>query len=106
MIIPSPKYDDNFNPDVLSPEEIVKIADVASSYCTFQHAKVSESHCMKCNKYRSPKNQRSASQRNYPDICFYFDGVKLKSMILMAYEVALRTVNKTHERLSQETSIP
>jgi len=89
--IPSPKYDDNFNPDVLSPKEIIKIADVASSYCTFQHAVVSESHCMKCNKYRAPKNQRSAAQRNYPDICFYFDGVKLKAMLLLAYEVALRT---------------
>ncbi|MBK5113511.1 MAG: tyrosine-type recombinase/integrase [Candidatus Heimdallarchaeota archaeon] len=89
--IPSPKYDENFNPEVLSPSDIQKIAQTASRYCTFQHSTISSDDCIKCNKYRMPKSYKSAAQRSYPKVCFYFDGLKLKSMILLAYEAALRT---------------
>jgi len=89
--IPTPKYDENFNPKVLSPNEIQKIAQTASRFCTFQHATVSSDDCIKCKKFRNPKSFKSAAQRTYPEICFYFDGLKLKSMILLAYEAALRT---------------
>ncbi|NHK32039.1 MAG: tyrosine-type recombinase/integrase [Asgard group archaeon] len=97
--IPSPKYDDNFNPVVLSISEINKIAETAAEYCTFQHQKVSLNECVKCKKYREPKNNRSAAQRSYPNICFYFDGLKLKTMILLAYEAALRTDELCNLRL-------
>jgi integrase len=89
--IPTPKFDDNFNPDILSLEQIEKIARTASKYCTFQHKTITPSDCQKCAKYREPKNDRSARQRPYPESCFYFDGEKLEIMILMAYEAALRT---------------
>lgn len=89
--IPSPKFNDNFNPDVLTIDNIVQIADTASKYCTFQHKAVSEADCYSCRKYPAPKSTRATQHKTYPNICFYFDGLKLKSMIIMAYEAALRT---------------
>ncbi|NHJ48606.1 MAG: site-specific integrase [Asgard group archaeon] len=89
--IPSPKYDDNFNPVVLTESNIDRISETAAKYCTFQHKVVSVDNCQLCKKYRTPKSSKSAAHRNYPDICFYFDGLKLKTMILVAYEAALRT---------------
>ncbi|MBN1328134.1 MAG: tyrosine-type recombinase/integrase [Candidatus Heimdallarchaeota archaeon] len=89
--IPTPKYDDNFNPAVLSIEDVQKIASVAEYYCTFKHHTISHFDCLKCQKYRQPKSAKSSVQRIYPEICFYFDGLKLKAMILLAYEAALRT---------------
>jgi len=89
--IPTPKYDDNFNPEVLSVQDIQKIASIAEKYCTFKHQTITSIDCIKCQKYRHPKNHRASVQRNYPEVCFYFDGLKLKAMILLAYEAALRT---------------
>jgi len=89
--IPTPKFDDNFNPDVLTQIEIDKIIDTAAKYCTFQHKTVSEANCLKCKKYRSPKNEKAALQRKYPAVCFYYEGLKLQAMFLLAYEAALRT---------------
>ena len=89
--IPLPKFDENFNPDVLTSNDIEKIANIAEHYCTFNHKTVNEDNCKKCKKYRPPKNYRSSVQRDYPNICFYHDGLKLKAMILLAYEAALRT---------------
>jgi site-specific recombinase XerD len=97
--IPTPKYDDNFNPEVLTPVEIQRIAQTASKYCTFQHSTIQAEDCAKCKKYRIPKNFKAAAQRSYPDVCFYFDGLKLKSMILVAYEAALRTEELCNLRL-------
>ncbi|MFW9924199.1 MAG: tyrosine-type recombinase/integrase [Candidatus Thorarchaeota archaeon] len=89
--IPSPKYDDNFNPDVLTKEQIEKIAYLGSNYCSFHHKTVTENFCSKCSKYREPRTYKASVQRTYPEVCFYFDGLKLKVMILLAYEAALRT---------------
>ncbi|NHJ85177.1 MAG: site-specific integrase [Asgard group archaeon] len=89
--IPSPKYDENFNPDVLSSNQIDKIAETAANYCTYLHKQISCIDCEKCKKYREPKNYKSSIQRIYPEVCFYFDGLKLKTMIYLAYEAALRT---------------
>ncbi|NHJ39712.1 MAG: tyrosine-type recombinase/integrase [Asgard group archaeon] len=97
--IPSPKYDENFNPNVLTITEVNKIAETAAQYCTYKHQKVTFDNCAKCKKYRAPKNNRSAAQRSYPNICFYFDGLKLKAMILLAYEAALRTDELCNLRL-------
>ena len=89
--IPTPKYDDNFNPDVLTPLEIKKIVDAAAKYCTYQHKTVSEDNCKNCKKYRFPRSEKAAQQRSYPGICFYYEGLKLKAMLSIAYEAALRT---------------
>ena len=89
--IPLPKFNENFNPDVLTKNDISKIANIAERYCTFQHKTVNEDNCRFCKKYRYPKNFRSSAQRGYPNVCFYHDGMKLKAMILLAYEAALRT---------------
>lgn len=97
--IPSPKYDENFNPIVLSVSDITKIAETAAQYCTYQHQKITFDNCIKCKKYHAPKNSRSAAQRSYPNICFYFDGLKLKAMIYLAYEAALRTDELCNLRL-------
>ena len=89
--IPTPKFSDNFNPDVLSDREIAKIAGIAEKYCTFKHKQVTYVDCETCPKYRTPKSVKASVQRIYPNVCFYFDGLKLKAMILIAYEAALRT---------------
>jgi len=89
--IPSPKFDENFNPEVLTREDISKIASIAENFCTYLHKPITVEICQKCKKYRFPKNYKSSVQRPYPNICFYYDGIKLKAMILIAYEAALRT---------------
>ena len=89
--IPTPKYDDNFKPDVLAPNEIEKIANAAYNFCSFQHHLVTSSDCTSCSKFHIPKTRKKSSPGFYPDICFYYDGLKLKAMILLAYEAALRT---------------
>ncbi len=89
--IPTPKFDDNFNPDVLTTDEITKIVDTATKYCTFQHSTVTEENCLKCKKYRQPKSEKAALQRKYPNVCFYFEGLKFNAMFRIAYEAALRT---------------
>ncbi|MBD3190253.1 MAG: tyrosine-type recombinase/integrase [Candidatus Heimdallarchaeota archaeon] len=89
--VPSPKVDDDFNPNILTKADIQKIANTAANYCTYQHQTVTVEDCTNCRKYREPKNPRAAAQRKYPQVCFYFEGVKLKTMILLAYEAALRT---------------
>jgi len=83
--IPAPKIEDNFNPDILSPEQIELIATTAERYCTFKHQTITSKDCSSCPKCRS------STRRKYPEACFYFDGLKLKVMILLAYEAALRT---------------
>ncbi len=89
--IPSPKIEDNFNPEILSPKEIDLIAQTAEQYCTFQHKIISSQDCSNCPKGRSSHSSRTSKKRRYPDNCFYYDGLKLKIMILLAYEAALRT---------------
>ncbi|MCF2143275.1 MAG: tyrosine-type recombinase/integrase [Candidatus Heimdallarchaeota archaeon] len=89
--IPTPKIEDNFNPEILSPEEIELIAQTAEQYCTFKHRVISSKDCSDCPKGRSLHSTRQSKSRRYPDDCFYFDGLKLKAMILLAYEAALRT---------------
>jgi integrase len=89
--IPTPKYNDDFNPEILKEDKIIKIAETASKYCSFQHKTVIESDCKRCRNYQEPKNFRAAAQKQYPETCFFYEGLKLKTMILVAYEAALRT---------------